>query len=105
MKVISVLTDLSHGLLVHIICAAATVGEQGVSLQGLQGFGGHSRAIVGLQSLRTGSLGLQQPDDVLSGLRRHNNEGVLHTSTSFIYYTVNISFQRFGQHFLTERES
>ena len=66
------LSHLGHGFLVHVVSAVVVVGEQSVSLQRLQGFGGVGRAVLSLQSLRSGSVRLQQADDVLSGLERHN---------------------------------
>lgn len=65
------LSHLGDGFLVHVLGAVVAVGEQSVSLQGLKGFAGDRRAVVGLQSIRSGSVRLQHADDVLSGLRRH----------------------------------
>lgn len=70
----SVPTHLDHGLLVHVLLAVGVGEQQAVSLQGLQGSGGRRRTVVSLQGLRSGSVRLQQQDDVLSGLRRHGAE-------------------------------
>lgn len=70
----SVLTHLGHGLLIHILLAVGVGKQQSVSLQGLQGSGGGRGTVVSLQSLRSGSVRLQQQDEVLSGLRRHRAE-------------------------------
>lgn len=70
---------LSHGLLIHVllllltVAAATMVTQQStVPLQGLQDFGRHRGAVLGLQGLRTSPVQSQQQNDVLSGLNTHS---------------------------------
>lgn len=63
---------LSHGHLVHILGVFGPFGQKSISLQGLQGFDGDRGTVVGFQGVWSGSVGLQQEDDVFSGLVRGN---------------------------------
>lgn len=59
---------LSHGHLVHVFGVLGPRGQEAISLQGQQGFDGDGGTVVCFQILWSGSVGLQQDNDVFSGL-------------------------------------